>query len=72
MKLKPCPFCGGEAKAEEYQEEGFSENTNFKFTRVQCKANGCRAEIANQDFKPVAEGLKLVSTRWNLRLKPKR
>lgn len=69
MKLKPCPFCGEEAKAEPFEEEGLS--SNFHPARVICKDFSCGASMEKISFKPYEENIKVAAERWNRREKPK-
>ena len=67
-KIKPCPFCGSEAYAEPYEEEGLS--SKFNCARAICTNYQCQATIEKISFKPIQENLKYVLEKWNQRSKP--
>jgi Lar family restriction alleviation protein len=67
MTLKPCPFCGSEAKAEPFEEEGLSKN--FNPSRVICKNYSCNASIEVIKLKDSKNNLTEAVERWNKRSK---
>lgn len=58
-ELKPCPFCGGEAKIYEYKDVEFLVH-NADCNTVQCKTCGC-----GTSYEPTAE--RAIET-WNVRI----
>lgn len=60
---RPCPFCGGEAKAgvlrDDYDEGGFRLPAGFESWDVQCRS--CHANISGQESKSHAVA------KWNRR-----
>lgn len=36
MNLKPCPFCGGEGRMEQHDDESLSSHNTATFYRVHC------------------------------------
>lgn len=69
MKLKPCPFCGCQAKAEPFVEDRFSQH--FNPARVICLNHKCGATIEKISLETYKENLEDVVQRWNQRQKPK-
>ncbi len=57
MKLKPCPFCGGEANLNVYSNNG--KPTDWS---IRCKVGECSASIYG------LEGEENITTRWNRRM----
>lgn len=62
-RLKPCPFCGGEAEIIQLDDE---EAENFGGMAVECQTKTCRASSAlifpcGDDPRP------LLLERWNRR-----
>ena len=47
-ELKPCPFCGGEAKVVEYWLKGIA---NKKHYWIECKACGVRKDNRRQGYR---------------------
>ena len=58
IKLKPCPFCGGEAEAV------YAPNDINRWG-VQCKSCGCTVEV--EDWKGVEDTRENVIKAWNRR-----
>lgn len=67
IKLKPCPFCGGEAK----MKHGYpsQQRAGMRQAVVQCKSCGCRTvtyrQLPYQPWKKVDEQAIFV---WNRRI----
>ena len=57
-KLKPCPFCGGQASIKHYESKKLFRK-NIQYSYVQCNACNARTEIAYTDAE--------VSYKWNRR-----
>ena len=65
VKLKPCPFCGGEAHIVTGVEESFMK----KYPTVKVVCNKCdnrTAELMDTSFN--AYVVKIVTDRWNRRV----
>ncbi len=60
MKLKPCPFCGGEAKLNVYSNNG--KPTDWS---IRCKVGECNASVYG------LEGEENIIARWNKRTENK-
>ena len=56
MKLKPCPFCGGEAEMCASQEDG-------RYFGVFCKTDRCGANVGEQFYMLPDELIKIWNTR---------
>ena len=59
-KLKPCPFCGGEAVLEPYKSrKGYEAN-------IQCNG-GCILNMATITYDTEEEAIEAVTNAWNRR-----
>lgn len=66
MELKPCPFCGGEAKL----KKGFPWQQDKKqaVALVQCTKCGCRTPVNRQcAYQARADVYEYVIKTWNRR-----
>ena len=66
-ELKPCPFCGGEAK----MKHGFPnrQNKRIRQSLVQCKVCGCRTVTYEQlAYQAWSEVDRIASEAWNRRV----
>ena len=65
MELRPCPFCGGEAKL----KKGFPGRQNGrKQALVQCRACGCRTPMFYQyEYESVSDVYAHAVEAWNRR-----
>lgn len=62
ISLKPCPFCGGEARLRKHQK---LEQTWY----VQCKNCGVRtANSAQMPYQSWKDAMKYPVNQWNARL----
>lgn len=59
IKLKPCPFCGGEAEIREWYIKGIANRKHF---RSYCKKCGCECRN-NQGYKHISKAVE----KWNER-----
>ena len=66
IKLKPCPFCGGEAK----MKHGFpgQQKKGVRQAVVQCKSCGCRTVTYRQlPYQSYTEVDEQAANTWNRR-----
>lgn len=64
-KLKPCPFCGGEAHARQmmiWDDRGIHTDDDGKWT-VECEHWGCMAECGCSFYTIEAEAIEAWNTR---------
>jgi len=68
-KLKPCPFCGGDAK---YEHDTYKDSNGFIKAPIESyefvKCTTCGAEIFEDDQDVLYEYDSVVIDKWNSRI----
>lgn len=73
IELKPCPFCGGEAKTRVSIERGdlgiASDWAKFKVCCPTCHIEQYAVVDCDSDFEDVEDALLMAACKWNTRSK---
>lgn len=48
--IKPCPFCGGEARVDKYEEWPDCSRVIYIYWGAGCDTDGCWCELDHQEF----------------------
>lgn len=67
VKLKPCPFCGGEAGAMEHTEV-IGQGACVKEYYVQCLECGAHGPRESTYYKPWWQCVEECAKKWNKRM----